>query len=444
MTETRILKATLTALFLILFSLAANAQIDPTFGSNGVTLAYPGVGAGPFGSFILPDGKIFVVVREGCCGGGSQGQTFFYRFNSDGTPDTTYAPNGFKQISLPFSFITRATARQSDGKIILVGRNATDSFVARFNEDGSLDSSFRSVGYHQLNVRANSSDELLSVVIQPDGKILAAGRADVSPDARLTIVRWLADGTLDPSLGGGGMFIHDFVHFGSTVGEQYLYVNSVGKILIANARETGGGKIRRFNVDGSVDGSFTIVPYVFVDGFLRTISYLQPDDKILVSGVVTKNETLARTHQDVVVFRYNADGTPDTGFGTNGSVSFDITSYFSDEPLAFAMTPDGQIIVTVETDIPLNRGKTSGALLGYARLSSDGTVLGKALGANEVNSLTEPAFTHVLSDGRIVTVFRYSSYLLLTRMIAVPMLSYTFHALPFNFPSAAAGVPAKP
>ena len=109
MKEIRFLKVSLTAfLFVVFLSLIqAKAQIDPTFGTNGVTTAHPGVNAGPIGSYILPDGKIFVVVREGCCGGGSLGQTFFYRFNSNGTPDTTYAPNGFKQISLPFSFITR-------------------------------------------------------------------------------------------------------------------------------------------------------------------------------------------------------------------------------------------------------------------------------------------------------------------------------------------------
>jgi uncharacterized delta-60 repeat protein len=443
----RALSLTLTIAFLLFGTIYA--QLDPTFGTNGVTTASPGSAAGPIASFILPDGKIFVVSRSGCCGGGSLGTTYFFRFNSDGSPDTTYATGGFKTIAIPYSGgVTRAAVRQPDGKIVLVGRhNSADSFVARYNEDGTLDTGFRSTGYHQLSITTtqSSQDELLSVVIQSDGKILAAGYArDGTGDGRLAFVRYLANGTLDPSLGGTGITIHESARFSDNAGDQSLYVNSAGKILVANVREIGGGKLRGFNFDGSVDGGFNVIPYPFLGGFVRTISFLQPDDKILVGSLVTKNETLARTHDDVVVYRYNADGTPDAGFGTLGSVSFDITSYFSDEPLAFQMMADGHIVVTAETGIATNRAKMSGTILSYAKLSSDGTVVGKYLATNESNSLTEPCFTNVLPDGKVLTVFRAGGSMLLVRLIGIPLQTYIFHALPYNFPSAAAGVPAKP
>lgn len=437
----RVLSLTLTIAFLYLGTIYG--QLDPTFGTDGVTTANPGASSGPIASFILPDGKILVVLRSGCCGGGSHATTWFFRVNSNGTPDTTYAPNGFKQISAGSQ--TNAAARQSDGKIILVGRhNSNDSFVARFNEDGTPDPGFAGTGYQALNIRANNTDELLSVTIQPDGKIMAAGYAEVSPDGRLALVRYLSNGVLDPSLGGGGLFIHDFVRFPDTEGDQYLYVNSAGKILVANPREIGGGKMRRFNFDGSVDGGFTVVPYTFNSGFERTVSFLQSDDKILVSGIVSKTETLARTHDDVVVFRYNSDGTPDMGFGTAGSVSFDISSYFTDEPLAFQVMADGSIVVVVETDIIQNRGKMSGTILAYAKLSSDGTVTGKYLATWEGNSLTEKCAVNIQPDGKIVTAFRRFGDTLLVRLDGIPLESYIFHALPYMFPSAAAGVPAKP
>ena len=108
------------ALFLSLF-VNASAQLDPTFGTNGVTTAFPGQNAGPVASFVLPDGKIFVVGRSGCCGGGSPGTTFFFRFNSDGSPDTTYSATGYKTITAGSA--TRGAARQPDGKLVLVGRD---------------------------------------------------------------------------------------------------------------------------------------------------------------------------------------------------------------------------------------------------------------------------------------------------------------------------------
>ncbi len=136
-TRTSSFAVTLALVLTVFFSAAVYAQLDPSFGTNGVTTANPGASSGPIASFILPDGKILVVLRSGCCGGGSHGTTWFARFNSNGTPDTTYAPNGFKQITAGSQ--TNAAVRQADGKIVLVGRhNFSDSFVARFNEDGTL------------------------------------------------------------------------------------------------------------------------------------------------------------------------------------------------------------------------------------------------------------------------------------------------------------------
>jgi uncharacterized delta-60 repeat protein len=424
------------------------AQLDPTFGNNGVTLAYVGQPAGPIGSFVLPDGKILVVGRAGCCGSGPGSSVFFFKFNSNGTPDTTYSMTGWKQLSMPYASggITRASARQSDGKIVLAGGWFDDSFIARFNEDGSLDTSFNGTGFQRVSIAPFASDGMLSLTIQPDGKILAAGYADVSQNWRLAFMRCLPNGTLDPSLGGGGLFVHEAVSLNSQVRNQSVYVNSAGKILVANPYEIGGGKVRRFNFDGSVDGSFTIVPYPYISGFQRTVSYLQPDDKILVSGVITTNATAERANSDVVVSRYNGDGTVDTGFGQggSGSVTIDLTSKFEDEPLGFALTADGQIIVAIETDVGPNRTTFTGNILSYARLSSDGTLLGKTLGTPEQNSLTEPSFTTVLPDGKILTAFTMGSQFLLAKIVGVPMQSYIFHALPYLFSSGAPGVDAKP
>src|SRR4029434_5566406 len=59
-------------------------------------------------------------------------------------------------------------------------------------------------------------------------------------------------------------------------------------------------------------------------------------------------------------------------------------------------------------------------------------------------SLTDPSFTTVLPDGKILTAFTMGSRVLLARMVGVPMQSYIFHALPYLFPSGIPGVDAKP
>src|SRR5262245_42143430 len=111
------MRAVLFVLTLTIALLCSKAytQVDTTFGTNGVTVTNPGLSSGPIASFVLPDGKILVIVRAGCCGSTPGREVYFYRFNSNGTPDTTYSATGFKQITIPFTIqgLARAAARQA-------------------------------------------------------------------------------------------------------------------------------------------------------------------------------------------------------------------------------------------------------------------------------------------------------------------------------------------
>src|SRR5262249_47805228 len=143
-----------------------------------------------------------------------------------------------------------------------------------FNANGSPDTSFGSGGlavtdFHGL------SDRAAAVQVQPDGKIVAAGNAASGTvllgDLDFAVVRYLPDGTLDPAFGAGGK--------------------------------------ATLNIAGKSD--------------FATTAALQADGKILVAGRVFSD---AGTEADIGVARFNADGTADTTFGSNGRVRVDFSS----------------------------------------------------------------------------------------------------------------------
>ena len=99
-------------------------------------------------------------------------------------------------------------AMQADGKIVVAGFSISgghsDFVMARYNSDGSLDASFGSSGKVTANFGLNN-DEAISVVIQPDGKILVAGSisAGAGTGADYAVARFNGDGSLDTSFGTG-------------------------------------------------------------------------------------------------------------------------------------------------------------------------------------------------------------------------------------------------
>jgi uncharacterized delta-60 repeat protein len=419
----------------LLFVSAAHAQLDPNFGTAGVVTTNIHADDSSIGTFILPDGKIFVVAESF--------QTVvrysFLRYNSDGTPDMTYGTGGRVQLSGIFSSesivarhgINRAY-RQADGKILLVGSDEMDGLVARLNEDGSLDNSFAVGGVTRPNITQgdNRFDIVESAAITSDGKITVAGTTDtLAGVTRLFLIRYDSNGVLDPSLAGQGYVVHSFFQ-----DPRAVFVQPSGKIVVssANSRSPGSeGAIRRFNVDGSADGTFASILF----GSTLRSSAMQPDGRILVGEVISRNDALERLNTDVQISRYGVDGALDTGFGDAGRRLIDLTTSFCDDsPNAIAVEPDGDIIVSVITNVQPNRSSFRGAMLALAKLSSSGAITGKFL---ETNSLFfGDAQLALYADGRILTTFRTTNgsdvNLLLTRATDVSLQNYKFRGVAFD------------
>jgi uncharacterized delta-60 repeat protein len=359
------------SLLLVLSSTEAKAapgDLDPTFGTGGKVITPIGGSDHGHGMAIQPDGKILVV--------GDSRINFWemtlLRYNTDGTLDAGFG-NGGKVITSISSDddYGNAVAVQSDGKIVLAGASVNgseDLAVVRFNSDGSLDTSFGNSGTVVMST-ASGADEAYAVAIQSDGKIVAAGYASANFTSNFVLVRFNSNGTPDANFGDGGIVKTDF--FGYPDVAYTMVIQSDGKIIAAGRTPQSFGYIMgmaRYNTDGSLDTSFG-TGGKFSPSLGQTTSAgvegiaVQSDGKIVFTG----DYNTPGNNKDWMVMRLNSDGTPDTCFGSDGIVSTAIGNG-DDTVTSLKLQSDGKIVVGGY------RANNSAYAFALARYNTDGSL----------------------------------------------------------------------
>jgi uncharacterized delta-60 repeat protein len=288
--------------------------LDASFGTNGKIIAsYSSNGFTGIDLALQPDGKIVLAVAT------SNGFTV-YRYNANGTLDPSFGTGGVVVTPVGNLFgIARSVAIQADGKIVAAGYSSPlpdnyDFTVVRYNPDGSLDTSFNGTGKVITSFGGNSFTN--KVVIQPDGKIVAVGDAVPENGTRaFALVRYNADGSLDSGFGTGGKVIHAVSPGINIVHDAVLQPD--GKIVVSGTISVVAGIVEtaivRYNANGSIDTSFATSGVFTTEDSFRVSNgiALQPNGKLLAFG---------NSGGGFAILRLNPNGTPDTGFGTNGRV----------------------------------------------------------------------------------------------------------------------------
>jgi len=271
------------------------------------------------------------------------------RFNSNGSLDTSFnSPHG--RIIQPISSSYDngfSLAIQTDGKILLGGKcyngSNNDFCIARFNSNGTLDTSFGTSG--KVIQPITTWDEGLSLAIQPDGKILLGGYCSNGSTSDFCIARFNSNGTLDTSFGSIGKVIQPIGS--SNDSGQSLAIQSDGKILLGGFCNNGSDNdfcIARFNSNGSLDTSFNSPHGYIIQPIGLSTDYglslaIQTDGKILLGGYC-----LNGSNDDFCIARFNSNGTLDTSFGSSGKVIQPIGSV-SDYGYSLAIQSDGKILL---------------------------------------------------------------------------------------------------
>jgi uncharacterized delta-60 repeat protein len=338
---------------------AAAGDLDPSFGSGGlVTTDFDGRGDFGLAVAVQPDGKI-VTVGNSSTSGPFLVAFALARHNPDGSIDASFGNGG--TVLTSFGGVNSAGSDvvvQPDGKIVAVGFAAGDFGIARYNTNGSLDSTFGNGGLVMTDL--GGVDQANGVALQSDGKIVVVGPLQ----GAFGVARYNADGSLDPSFGNGGKVIVDASP--NFDGAFDVAIASGGKIVVGGGTGlypfgAGDFLLARFNANGSLDsgfGSGGIVTTDF-DGASDTAFAigLTVDGKIVAAGA-SKGAALG----DFALARYNTDGSLDSSFGTGGRVTTDIDSDSDDTGNGVVVHADGRITIA---GIAGAAGSTSFALVRY-------------------------------------------------------------------------------
>ncbi len=272
------------------------------------------------------------------------GGVFEWADPTGGGLDPTFGTGG--QVLSSFSNhydAPNALTMQSDGKIVIAGgsirsgsKTGLDFLVARYNADGSLDTSFGSGGYTVTDFKTGY-DSANAVAVLPSGKILAGGTATVANHGVTALARYNANGSLDTTFGSNGS--KGKVTIDNGVGIGRMVVDGAGRIL-----GMGGTTLVRYTANGAVDTTFgsggKLVTNINENGWGSSFA-LQTDGKIIVA--TTSHDTVTGT-DEFVVARYTANGAIDPTFGTGGMVT---THPPTDHPAfsGLAIQADGKVVL---------------------------------------------------------------------------------------------------
>ncbi|HEX2024082.1 MAG TPA: fibronectin type III domain-containing protein [Acidimicrobiales bacterium] len=355
--------------------LDANGSVDTTFGAGGSGAAILDLGGqeSAHGLASRPDGALLVVGDAGNRG-------LVVRYRPDGTLDPAFGSGGYRvagtdpihgthltrfraavahpesgwtvagalrddamvfRVWEPAAFVLPAGATavdfgsrfqeatdaliQPDGRILVVGELAGQVALVRYNQDGSRDPAF-GVGGIVVSDRLSYPR---AVTLSSGGRIVVAGGTHLGLRSVVALLAFRADGSADPSFGIDGRTTTDF----GTEAHQFaeaVFALPDGALLVGLHPGTGP-KLARYNPAGVLDPTFGTGGVAAFPAASAAGMVLQPDGRILARGG-------RRT-----VSRFLPDGSPDRGFGTDGSVTFAETDLLDVD--VFTLQPDGRILV---------------------------------------------------------------------------------------------------
>jgi uncharacterized delta-60 repeat protein len=333
----------IVALLVPMLATAAAGDLDPGFGTGGKVLTDFGTpGDGAYDVVVAPGGKIVTA--------GAAGQSAaLARYNTDGGLDAGFGSGGRVTSSFGSPVASAsALAVQPDGKIVIAGRagatvSGGDFLVARFNSDGSLDTAFGGDGY-VLTDFGSDADSAQDVAVQPDGKIVAVGRTLVGGTHDFAISRYRADGTLDPDFGTGGKIVTTFDVDRSESAEA-VDLQRDGKIVVAGGTFSTGGEfvVARYTAAGALDTTFANAGFVIIgigSNSSAQALVVQPDGKIVLAGYS------AATLEGPKLFTLTRVTSDGNAVDLHTGSDFGTSSY----ALAVALQRDGKIVVAGFTE----------------------------------------------------------------------------------------------
>ncbi len=350
----------------------ADGSMDAGFGIGGIAITSLADSSAAYDVLQQPDGRLVAAGYASFGGGANEVHDFAaVRYNPDGTLDVSFGAAGIATTDVVApNDEAHALIQQPDGALVLGGVASTGQFsqafaLVRYDSAGGLDSTFGSAG--KVTTAASGSDDTAeAVVLQSDGKLVAAGttRSEADADVDLALARYHPDGSLDATFGVGGKVITDIANGDE---EAAGVVQQSSGYLVAGGTATVGAMTQfalvRYRPDGSLDPTFGSGGIVLTPvGTSNSHAYAliqQLDGQLVLAGTA-----IASGQQSLALARFHPNGSLDAGFGSGGTV---ITSG-GGVAVSLTQQSDGKLVAAGTVSA------FGGPALAITRCNSDGTL----------------------------------------------------------------------
>ncbi|MBK8465046.1 MAG: hypothetical protein IPL32_04375 [Chloracidobacterium sp.] len=378
-----------------------NSALDPTFDGDGkVTTPILSASDNAKALAIQPDGKI---VAAGSAFGANN-DFAVARYNPNGSLDTTFDGDGKVTTAVGAgSDEAYAVAIQADGKIVAAGYSSNGFAVVRYNTNGSLDTTFDGDGIVTTEFGISFADVVEHILIQSDGKIVAAGYSDGGSD--FAVARYNTNGSLDTTFDGDGK-VTTAIGTSDDIGRSAA-LQTDGKIVVAGSTSTGGTNsdfaLVRYNTNGSLDTSFdgdgkVTTPTGAGTGGATSVK-IQTDGKIVAVGNAGDGSFES---VDFAAIRYNTNGSLDTTFDGDGKVITPVGTT-ADYANSVVLQSDGKIVTVGSVVIDPGGDWDFGAVRHNTNGSLDSTFDGDGKVTTAFGTNTDEALAVAIQpDGKIV------------------------------------------
>jgi len=320
-----------------LLALKANGDRDSSFGVNGIRLSTVSEGNDVAYKMVLqPDNKIV-------CAGNSGTSIMALRYKANGNADSSFGIRGRVVIDVSSSqCVVNNVLVQQAGGIILSGYAMKDSinqfFALRLSTKGLVDSSFGRHGYIYKKIFGAGGNANTACLL-PGDKFLQAGQVSRNVATLFGLVQYNVNGEADAGFGNNGVKT-----FGLGVSRDIAF--NMAKlpwdnsfVLCGTANNNWCLVKYKANKSVQVDKTFAVngiatVPYAYYGD-----QFAEPD--IAVDSANRKIYMCGQVGSDLLIFKYNASGIPDTGFGNKGMVKYPGVYIFYD---GLGVLPNGNIV----------------------------------------------------------------------------------------------------
>lgn len=406
------------AIFFTAMSYGQVGKLDKSFGNGGIVITpLSSSNDAAFDVAIQDDNKV-VVVGSGDLDEDYYRDAFVIRYFPDGEIDVSFGTNGRvtpKLGSRTSTFVS--VIIQPDGKILAGGTSYNmyggyDFTLIRLNKNGTPDKSFGTNG--KVTTAFGADDWLSGLKLLPDGKILAVGSSGFLTKNTTSIAKYNADGSLDYSFGDSGK-----VQFTDAGGGRSIDVLPNGDYIVAGAYigypYSTHGYLKSITPSGALNTSFgnngtTVLPEMYSISNVVAL----PNGKIICGGAKEFDDSFYK--HKFTLYRFNANGLYDNSFGINGIVTTVLDSVNNlDRGGAIRVAPNGDIVQSGSSKglAALLRYKYNGTLNGVVTTDAGGDSSYIAATAFQKDFKKLVACGNILTGsvdaGQDVAVLRYHS-----------------------------------